>query len=134
MIGAGSFWTALAVVLARGGLRTTLQARTAEQARQLASERENARYLPGVELPAQLRIEPTSTGVARADYVFLAVPSQGLAHVIAGLRDAGLGRRTAVVSAAKGLVPAEGAPPTALLTAAFGADRVACIGGPAHAQ
>ena len=32
VIGAGSFGTALAVLLARGGLRTTLQARTAEQA------------------------------------------------------------------------------------------------------
>ena len=32
VIGAGSFGTALAVLLARGGLRTTLQTRTAEQA------------------------------------------------------------------------------------------------------
>jgi glycerol-3-phosphate dehydrogenase (NAD(P)+) len=134
VIGAGSFGTALAVVLARGGLRTTLQARTAEQAALLESERENRRYLPGVALPSQLRVEPTSAGVARADYVFLAVPSQGLDGVIAGLRDAGLGRRTAIVSVAKGLVPPDGAPPTTLLSAAFGAHRVACVGGPAHAQ
>jgi glycerol-3-phosphate dehydrogenase (NAD(P)+) len=134
VIGAGSFGTALAVVLARGGLRTTLQARTAEQARGLQEERENRLYLPGVELPAQLRIEPASTGVARADYVFLAVPSQAVGGVIAGLRDAGLERRTAVVSVAKGLVPPEGSPPTSVLSATFGADRVACLGGPAHAQ
>jgi glycerol-3-phosphate dehydrogenase (NAD(P)+) len=134
VIGAGSFGTALAVVLARGGLRTTLQARTAEQARELQDERENRVYLPGVELPGQLRIEPASAGVARADYVFLAVPSQALGAVTAGLSDAGLGRRTAVVSVAKGLVPPQGAPPTSILSAAFGADRVACLGGPAHAQ
>jgi glycerol-3-phosphate dehydrogenase (NAD(P)+) len=134
VIGAGSFGTALAVVLARGGLRTTLQARTAEQAALLDGERENRRYLPGVELPPQLRVEHAAAGVARADYVFLAVPSQGLDHVIAGLRDAGLGSRTAVVSVAKGLVPPEGAPPTSVLSAAFGAHRVACLGGPAHAQ
>src|SRR3979411_2502802 len=79
VIGAGSFGTALAVLLARGGLRTTLQARTPEQAQRLQSERENGPYLPGVELPAQLRIEPAAAGVARADYVFLAVPSHGLA-------------------------------------------------------
>jgi glycerol-3-phosphate dehydrogenase (NAD(P)+) len=134
VIGAGSFGTALAVVLARGGLRTTLHARTAEQATLLESDRENRRYLPGVELPAQLRIEPATAGVARADYVFLAVPSQGLDHVIAGLRAAGLGRRTAIVSVAKGLVPPDGTPPTSVLSAAFGAHRVACLGGPAHAQ
>jgi glycerol-3-phosphate dehydrogenase (NAD(P)+) len=134
VIGAGSFGTALAVLLARGGLRTTLQARTEEQATLLEQERENIAYLPGVELPAQLRIEPSSAGVARADYVFLAVPSRGLAEVIEALGGAGLGRRTAVVSVAKGLVPPQGLPPTTVLSGRFGARRVACVGGPAHAQ
>jgi len=134
VIGAGSFGTALAVLLARGGLRTTLQARTAEQAALLESERENRSYLPGVELPAQLRVEATSAGVARADYVFLAVPSRELGEVIETLAASGLGPRAAVVSVAKGLVPPEGAPPTSLLSARFGAQRVACLGGPAHAQ
>jgi len=134
VIGAGSFGTALAVLLARAGLRTTLQARTAEQAALLEEARENSTYLPGVELPTQLRIEPSSAGVARADYVFLAVPSHGLADVIAALGGAGLGRRTAVVSVAKGLVPPQGRPPTTVLSENFGARRVACVGGPAHAQ
>ncbi|HXB64422.1 MAG TPA: NAD(P)H-dependent glycerol-3-phosphate dehydrogenase [Solirubrobacteraceae bacterium] len=134
VIGAGSFGTALAVLLARGGLRTTLQTRTAEQAQTLERARENVTYLPGVALPAQLRIEQAAAGVARADYVFLAVPSQALGGIVAGLRDAGLGRRTALVSVAKGLVPPDGTPPTSLLGAAFGAERVACLGGPAHAQ
>ena len=134
VIGAGSFGTALAVLLARGGLRTTLQARTAEQAALLDAERENRAYLRGVELPAQLRIEPVSAGVARADYVFLAVPSHSVGEVIASLNDGGLGRRAAVVSVAKGLVPPDGLPPTVVLNAAFGEQRVACLGGPAHAQ
>ena len=134
VIGAGSFGTALAVLLCRGGLRTTLQTRTTEQAQALESARENRGYLQGVELPGQLRIETAAAGVARADYVFLAVPSHGLDEVIAGLSDAGLGARAAVVSVAKGLVPPRGTPPTALLAASFGARRVACLGGPAHAQ
>jgi glycerol-3-phosphate dehydrogenase (NAD(P)+) len=134
VIGAGSFGTALAVLLARSGVRTTLQARTPEQAATLDAERENHAYLPGVELPAQLRIEAVAAGVARADYVFLAVPSRGMERVIAALPGAGLGARTAVVSLAKGLVPPAGVPPTTLLSASFGAQRVACLGGPAHAQ
>jgi glycerol-3-phosphate dehydrogenase (NAD(P)+) len=134
VIGAGSFGTALAVLLARGGLRTTLQTRTAEQAATLAEERLNSTYLPGVELPAQLRIQPASAGVERADFVFLAVPSRGLGEVIAKLGSTGLGRRAAVVSVAKGLVPPEGVPPTMVLSATFGEHRVACVGGPAHAQ
>ncbi len=134
MIGAGSFGTALAVLLARAGLRTTLQTRTDEQAALIDRERENGRYLPGVELPPQLRIEPAAAGVARADYVFLAVPSAGLGEVIERLSSSELGRRTAVVSVAKGLVPPRGVPPTTVLSATFGAERVACLGGPAHAQ
>ena len=135
MIGAGSFGTALAVLLARGGLRTTLQTRTAEQAALIDRERENRQYLPGVELPSQLRIEPASAGVARADYVFLAVPSSGLGEVIERLGSAGLGRRTAVVSVAKGLVPPHGRPPTSVLSAQLRpASGSACLGGPAHAQ
>ncbi len=91
VIGAGSFGTALAVLLARAGLRTTLQAHTAEQAARLVDERENRAYLPEVELPAQLRIESTPAGVARADCVFLAVPSSAVGEVIAALGASGLG-------------------------------------------
>lgn len=134
VVGAGSFGTAVAVLLARGGLRTTLQAHTAEQAERLDADRENAGYLPGVELPSGLRIESAGAGLGRADYVFLGVPSHGLDEVIAGLDGAGLGPRAAVVSLAKGLVPPDGEAPTALLTRRLGPARVACIGGPAHAR
>jgi glycerol-3-phosphate dehydrogenase (NAD(P)+) len=134
VIGAGSFGTALAVLLCRAGLRTTLQTRSPEQATLLGAERENKLYLPGVELPAQLRVEPVSAGVARADYVFLAVPSRGLGLAISALQGGELGRRTAIVSVAKGLVPPDGRPPTTVLSTMFGAHRVACVGGPAHAQ
>ena len=134
VVGAGSFGTAVAVLLARGGFRTTLQTRTAEQAHRLEADRENKAYLSGVELPREMRIESISAGLARADYVFLGVPSRGLDTVIDGLAAAGLGRRTPVISLAKGLVPPDGTAPTVLLSAALGYGRVACIGGPAHAR
>jgi glycerol-3-phosphate dehydrogenase (NAD(P)+) len=91
VVGAGSFGTAVAVLLARGGFRTTLQTRTREQCRLLDADRENKAYLPGVALPRDLRIEPASEGLARADYVFLGVPSRGLEEVIQGLEAAGPG-------------------------------------------
>ncbi len=134
VIGAGSFGTAVAVLLARGGLRTTLQTRTPEQAERLGRDRENRVYLPGVELPRELRIESLEGGLARADYVFLGVPSSGLDHVIASLEGSGLPESASVVSLAKGLVPPDGTPPTVILRNRFGASRTACIGGPAHAR
>jgi glycerol-3-phosphate dehydrogenase (NAD(P)+) len=134
VVGAGSFGTAVAVLLARAGLRTTLQARTEAQARTLAEERENRAYLPGVPLPRELRLEPAAAGLARADLVFLGVPSHGLDEVIAGLTGAGLPAGASIVSLAKGLVPPEGDAPTLVLGRSFPAERLACIGGPAHAQ
>lgn len=134
VIGAGSFGTAVAVILARGGTRTTLQARTAEQAERLAEERHNDVYLPGVELPRELRVEPVSAGLANAQVVFLAVPSLGLDEVIASLAGHGLGRRTSVVSLAKGLVPPDGHAPSVVLREHFSANRIAVIAGPAHAR
>ena len=134
VVGAGSFGTAVAVLLVRGGLRTTLQARTPEQARRLQEDRENIAYLPGVELARELRVETIEAGLGRADYVFLGVPSDGLGDTIRGLSTAGLGTRAPVISLAKGLTPPEGVGPTILLRQRFGEARVACIGGPAHAR
>jgi len=134
VIGAGSFGTAVAVLLARGGMRTTLQARTDTQAAELQEVRENVPYLPGVEFPRELRVEAIGAGLTRADYVFLGIPSMGLAEVIRELEYRGLPDKAAVVSLAKGLVPPGGSPPTRLLRERFGDARTACIGGPAHAQ
>ncbi|MDQ6815793.1 MAG: NAD(P)-binding domain-containing protein, partial [Actinomycetota bacterium] len=134
VVGAGSFGTAIAVLLARGGLRTTLQARTPEQAQRLTADRENRVYLPGVELPRELRIEHVGDGLARADLVLLGVPSNGLSEVIQTLEKKGLTPRAAVVSLAKGLVAPVGAPPTALLSRKLGRERTGCVGGPAHAR
>jgi glycerol-3-phosphate dehydrogenase (NAD(P)+) len=134
VVGAGSFGTAVAVLLARGGMRTTLQTRSEEQARELQEQRANEIYLPGTEFPVDLVVEPAAKGLARFDYVFLGVPSKALEGVIAGLEDAGLGPRAALISLAKGLVPPDAVPPTQLLCERFDPMRVACIGGPAHAR
>ena len=100
VVGAGSFGTAVAVLLARGGLRTTLQTRTNEQAERLQRDRENQAYLAGVELPRELRVEQLDAGLHRADYVFLGVPSHGLDELIDRLENRGLPPRAAVVSLA----------------------------------
>ena len=126
----------MAVLLERAGIRTTLLCRTREQAEELAGASENNRYLAGVELPRDLRI--AAFGVEkeplhRTDLILLAVPSKGIGDSIDVLRRVGVSDRAGIVSLAKGLVPPDGATPTALLDAAFGPERVACVGGPAHA-
>jgi glycerol-3-phosphate dehydrogenase (NAD(P)+) len=137
VVGAGSFGTAVAVLLVRAGVRTTLLCRTEEQAEELARTRVNARYLDGVDLPRELKIRALGKSddqFARPDLIFLAVPSAGLGEALEGLRRLGVSQRAGIVSLAKGLVAPDGTPPTVALEAAFGPGRVACVGGPAHAR
>lgn len=118
-------------------MRTTLLCRTEEQARALTESRENARYLPGVALPAALKVRAfggRDDQFRRPDLVFLAVPSKGLGEALAEIDRLGVSRHAGMVSLAKGLVPPDGTLPTAALERAFGAERTACVGGPAHAR
>ena len=137
MVGAGSFGTAVALLITRAGVRTTLLCRSEEQAKELEERRENERYLPGVVFPKELKVRPfggRDEQFHRVDLVFLAVPSRGLREAVAELERQGVARGAGVVSLAKGLVPPDGTPPTLALEAVFGQERVACIGGPAHAR
>ena len=54
VIGAGSWGTALAKVLADKGERVTLWGRSPEQVADFRARGENLRYLPGVKLPPSL--------------------------------------------------------------------------------
>ena len=54
VLGAGSWGTTFAKVLADGGSRVTMWARRPEAAREIAESRRNTRYLPGITLPATL--------------------------------------------------------------------------------
>ncbi len=133
VIGAGSFGTATAILLSRGGLRTALYTRTQEQARQLREDHENRTYLPGVELPRELRIDHVGASLSRADYVFVSVPSTRFAEALQTVDESSLGARAVVISLTKGLVPPDGAAPSAILRSRFGGVRTGCLGGPAHA-
>ena len=127
----------MAIVLERAGLRTTLLCRTAEQAERVASSRENERYLPGVRLPDRLKVRALGgrdDQFHRSDLIFVAVPSSGIQAAIAELSRQGVTPSAGVVSLTKGLVPPDGTPPTIALQPTFGPERVACLGGPAHAR
>ena len=104
VIGAGSWGTAVAVLLARGGVEVQLGCRTAEQAAAVAANRENS-YLPGITLADSITVKrATDIEVAGLDLVCLAVPSASLPAAVGALSDR-IGSRTAVLLLSKGLVP-----------------------------
>lgn len=133
VIGAGSWGTALAVLLARGGLEVQLATRTAAQASELAEERENHRYLPGVRLPDSVRVSQASeVELAGLDLVCMAIPSGSLPQAVGGIADR-VGARTAVLLLTKGLVAPQGQLPAGYVGERVRARAIASLGGPAHA-
>ncbi len=76
VLGAGSWGTALAILLARNGTPTWLWGRSDAQMAEMASSRRNGRYLPDIELPPGLTVSADLTAtLAAADHLLLAVPS-----------------------------------------------------------
>ncbi len=77
VLGAGSWGTALATLLARNGTHTRLWARDAVMLQQMAAEGRNRRYLPDCPLPESLAYEPDlAKALADVDWALIAVPSK----------------------------------------------------------
>ncbi len=133
VIGAGTWGTSLAVCLARAGLEVDLGCRTQEQAQALRSERENGRYLPGVELPEAVRVlRASEISPEGQDVVCLAVPARALPAVMAA-HGGQIPSRVGVLVVSKGMVPPLGTLPSAFAAERCNARAVAVLGGPAHA-
>jgi glycerol-3-phosphate dehydrogenase (NAD(P)+) len=102
VVGAGSWGTAVASVLARRA-PTVLWARSPELAARINATRENEPYLAGVPLPSDLRatadVAEVAAGVAM---VLVAVPSHGFRAVLEALAPH-LSADVAIVSLTKGI-------------------------------
>jgi glycerol-3-phosphate dehydrogenase (NAD(P)+) len=83
VLGAGAWGTALAAALARAGQRTSLWARDPDQAEAMLRLRRNDRYLPEIELPAQLAVSASLTeAVEGAELLLAATPVAGLRQLL----------------------------------------------------
>ncbi len=134
VIGAGSWGTAVAVLLARGGLEVQLGTRSEEQATEIAEKRENAEYLPGVPLPEAIAVKrAVDIELGAVDLVCLAVPSAALPAAVGSLGDR-VGSRVAVLLLTKGLTRPLGQLPSEYVGERIRARAIASLGGPAHAR
>ena len=108
VLGAGSWGTALAALLARHGYPTQIWGRDPAQVAAIDSRHENPRYLPGVALPHSLHASSDlAATVAAADLVLVVTPSHAFnetLHALAAHLRAGAG----VAWATKGFEPGSG--------------------------
>jgi glycerol-3-phosphate dehydrogenase (NAD(P)+) len=133
IIGAGSWGTALAVHLARQGVRVRLWAREPEVVEGVRETRRNPLYLSDVECPDG--IEATgdpAEAVAGADLVIMVVPSEFFATTLSRLGP--LAPATPIVSATKGLDPRRHLRMSELLAERYPEAPVAVLSGPTFAR
>lgn len=136
VVGAGAWGTAFALHLARGGHGVVLVPRREEQAADLAATRVNTDYLPGIPLPAAIRVTADlKAALADAEVVMLACPTQALRVTCARVRDAlpAAPRVKLVVSLAKGLEVGTHLRPSEVIAEALPGLPVGSLTGPTNA-
>ncbi|MDA0948662.1 MAG: NAD(P)-dependent glycerol-3-phosphate dehydrogenase [Planctomycetota bacterium] len=134
VLGDGSWGTALALCLARNGVPTRVWGRNPERARAIMDAHENEKYLPGVELPAELEFTADPEAAAReATLVLSVVPTQHLRQSLVPFEDA-LGGEVPLVSASKGLEVDTFQTPTEVLQEVLGERPTCVLTGPSHAE
>jgi glycerol-3-phosphate dehydrogenase (NAD(P)+) len=135
VIGAGSWGSAVAWLLADKGFDVRLWARDEELARGLNETRHNPRYLSDVKFPSTLSASTSlAETLAGAEALVLATPSSVVANMGAGLKPL-LGPTTPLVLLSKGLEAQTGRLLLDLLAEQLGApERLAVLSGPNHAE
>lgn len=133
VIGAGAWGTALALVAARGGRNVTLWALEPEVVREIGTAHINGRYLPGIQLPANIVATSDMADAAKAEAVLMVAPAQHLRATLKNLRPH-LKPRTPLVLCAKGIERGSGQLLTEVLHTEIPDCEPAMLSGPSFAR
>ncbi len=135
VLGAGSWGTALSILLAGNGQKPLLWDVNAEHVAGMRAEGENAYYLPGVPFPPGLRLtEDLPEAIAYARDLLVVVPSHAFREVLEKVRPE-LRPDTRVVWATKGLEVGSGRPLHEVAQELLGENRsIAVLSGPSFAK
>lgn len=135
VIGAGSWGTALAAVLAMRGLQVQFWGRDAELMTQIRETRRNARYLPDLTLPESMVITSDAAALQPADLLVFVVPSKamrGTAELMA--RGKAAAQAKVLVSCAKGIELETGRRMSEAVGESLPGIPLAVLTGPNHAE
>jgi glycerol-3-phosphate dehydrogenase (NAD(P)+) len=137
ILGAGSWGTAIALLLHGKGFAARLWEYRPEAAERLRRERENREFLPGVPLPHEIKIDSDArVCLDGAQAAILAIPSQFVRSALANVK-ALFPPAALIINAAKGIEEQTLMRPSEvvkdLLPEAL-PDRYVALSGPSHAE
>lgn len=106
VFGAGSWGTALSILLAHGNRPTTLWSHHKDHMQRMQDERCNSRYLPGIDFPDDSLelVSDLDEAVKRSNYLLIAVPSHAFRETLQNIKP-GLTEHHRILWASKGLEP-----------------------------
>ncbi|NVJ48940.1 MAG: NAD(P)-dependent glycerol-3-phosphate dehydrogenase [Gammaproteobacteria bacterium] len=135
VLGAGSFGTALAILLAGNGNPTRLWARDDKQVAIMRQERCNAHYLPDAPFPSTLEVTADlASAVSGVRDILIVTPSGAFADTLASLKPL-VSSDVRLVWACKGLEPGTGRFMHELVADEFGPTTpMAVLSGPTFAK
>ena len=132
VLGGGAWGTALALAAERAGCHVTLWMRDAEQAAAINATRENSAYLPGVAVPAALKVSADARDIGAAELIIAAVPAQALRGIVSLI--AAHGRPAVpIVVAAKGIEQTTGKFMSDVISEILPQNPAALLSGPSFA-
>jgi len=133
VLGAGSWGTALACLLAQNGHKTALWVRNPEKAYEIARKRENFEYLPGTILPEELIVTSEMVScLPEADYIVIATPSPSVRETMERAKPFLHGNQI-IVNATKGL-DEQNLLRLSEVIAQYTSNPVVVLSGPSHAE
>jgi glycerol-3-phosphate dehydrogenase (NAD(P)+) len=133
VLGAGSFGTTLAIHLCVAGHDVRLWGRDAGAMDRIERERENRKFLAGIELPVGVKVHAElERALEQADFQLFVVPSQALRSV--ALQVAATGSRGIPICASKGLELGTLRRLSEVLTESLGDPAPVTLTGPSHAE
>lgn len=133
IIGAGSWGTTLAALLAEKGYDTIIWAKEKEVAEQINKEKENRVYLPGFSLPENLRAtDNLYDAIANSRYIINVVPTQYIRSIFSRMHSF-INGEAILVSASKGIELSTYKTPSMILREIFG-KQISVLSGPSFAK
>jgi glycerol-3-phosphate dehydrogenase (NAD(P)+) len=137
VIGAGSWGTALSLVLADNGHEVRLWGNNPEHIAEINETHQNQRYLPGIDLPASIQayasLEEALSGVR---YVLLVVPTKAIREVCGKIRDV-IKEPVTFIHASKGIEPDTSKRISEMIEEEIPAQlvqEIVVLSGPSHAE
>ncbi len=134
VIGAGSWGTALALLLHGNGQRVTLWGHDARHIAEMRERRENVAYLPRVPLPETLSLTHELAAVSGCDLLLLVTPSKAVREVVSLLFAQEIAPGAVLLSCTKGVERGSGLRMSEIVAEYFPEHPVAVLSGPSHAE